>query len=206
MKAFISTQADRLRPPWGRRFTDWPRTCVFIGSTNAAEFIPDDTGGRRFWPVEVGRIDVEAIERDARQMWGEAVRAFEAGEAWHLTNAAAVRQATDEQRNRQIGDPWDDDVQAYLAKVAGTASAFDIRSLNELWRGVFPREPGDIGMQHMAEQKRFAGALRRAGFENRKSGGLMRWQPQAQAARDAAGERVGGVTQPALRAVVGGAA
>lgn len=201
LKAFISTQADRLRVPWGRRFENWQRTCVFIGSTNTSEFIPDDTGGRRFWPVVVGRIDVEAIERDARQLWGEAVRAFQSGEAWHLTGTVAIGQAAEEQRNRQIGDAWDDAVQECAAVIAASPHAFDPRSLGDAWRAVFPREAVDITMRPMIDQKRFAGALRRAGFESRKVRGVMRWHLQTAAAQALAGDRVGGPGRPTLRAV-----
>ncbi|WP_095011908.1 virulence-associated E family protein [Tsuneonella mangrovi] len=51
IKAFISRQEDRARLAYAKRVSEFPMQCVFIGSTNDREYLKDDTGGRRFWPV-----------------------------------------------------------------------------------------------------------------------------------------------------------
>ena len=72
VKAFMSRSTDHYRSSYGRRSQDFPRLCVFIGSTNADIYLGDATGGRRFWPVKVGRIDLGALQRDIGQLWPEA--------------------------------------------------------------------------------------------------------------------------------------
>jgi hypothetical protein len=74
IKAFMSRQTDRARLAYARRAGSFPRQCIFIGSTNDREYLKDDTGGRRFWPVacEVEEIDTDALERHVDQVWAEA--------------------------------------------------------------------------------------------------------------------------------------
>ncbi len=74
IKAFMSRQSDRARLAYARRAGSFPRQCIFIGSTNDREYLKDDTGGRRFWPIacEVEEIDTETLERLVDQIWAEA--------------------------------------------------------------------------------------------------------------------------------------
>jgi putative DNA primase/helicase len=114
VKAYISRQVDHYRPSYGRRSIDVPRQCVFIGTTNAHEYLSDATGGRRFWPVTCTKIDVEAIAKDRAQLWSEAVAAFHAGETWWLDDGDLRRLAEAEQEQRRIADPWEEIVNDWL--------------------------------------------------------------------------------------------
>jgi predicted P-loop ATPase len=38
LKAFLSSRIDSLRRPYGRSLEDFPRTSIFVGSTNRQEF------------------------------------------------------------------------------------------------------------------------------------------------------------------------
>lgn len=173
VKAFISTRSDRARAPYGRRYENWLRTCVFVGTTNEAEYIQDTSGGRRFWAVRVGRIDIERLQSDLAQLWGEAVCAYRDGETWHLSGADAVRQATEQQQERMVTDSWDDDVHgATLKLIHRHGVETDLWSLADLYHEVFQQH---IAERPQGDQKRFAGALRRAGFVCRKTSGRNRW-------------------------------
>jgi predicted P-loop ATPase len=78
IKAFISRKNDRARLAYARRAGEFPRQVIFIGSTNDREYLKDDTGGRRFWPVACNldadeEIDTDSLDREADQLWAEAV-------------------------------------------------------------------------------------------------------------------------------------
>lgn len=76
IKSFVSRQEDIYRPAYGRRVEHIQRGCVFIGTSNADDYLKDITGNRRFWPVEVSgksRLKPWDITEDVRaQIWAEA--------------------------------------------------------------------------------------------------------------------------------------
>lgn len=81
IKAFVSRQEDRARLAYDRRVTIFLRQCVFMGSTNDKKYLKDETGGRRFWPVECNmgydeEIDTERLEGDIDQIWAETYAAY----------------------------------------------------------------------------------------------------------------------------------
>jgi len=108
IKAFMSRTTDRFRPPYGMRLVESPRQCVFAGTVNHSTYLRDETGGRRFWPVACGRIDVDALVRDRDQLWAEAKVGFEAGSVWWLDTAELIQLASDQQVDRYEGDPWEE--------------------------------------------------------------------------------------------------
>jgi predicted P-loop ATPase len=113
IKAFVSRTTDRFRPPYGNRIIESERSCVFWGSTNSDAYLKDETGARRFWPIKVGKIDVDGLLRDRDQLWAEATKLYHAGVQWWLTGSDVLREAEEHQRDRYIGDPWDPAIERY---------------------------------------------------------------------------------------------
>ncbi len=112
-KAFFSSPTDSYRPPYGRELVQVPRTCVFAGSTNVGQYLNDETGGRRYWPVKVGVIDLQGLEYDREQIWAEAVAAFKAGETWWPSYAESPMFEA-EQMAREVGDTWEERIAPWL--------------------------------------------------------------------------------------------
>jgi hypothetical protein len=107
IKALLSRQADRARPAYGRVREDRKRRSIEWGTTNNKEYLQSQTGNRRFWPLETGKIDLEALRRDRLQLLGEAATYEAAGESivldgklWPAAMAA--------QEARRAKDPWED--------------------------------------------------------------------------------------------------
>jgi predicted P-loop ATPase len=90
IKLFLSKQSDRFRPAYGRRTQEFPRQCIFIGSTNETQFLRDSTGNRRFWVVDTPnepRLDfwADLTPEVVRLIWAEAVEIYKAGEPLYLS-------------------------------------------------------------------------------------------------------------------------
>jgi len=83
VKMFLSAQQDRYRPLYESRPVTRGRRTIFVATTNEYAFL-HDSENRRFWPVEVGEINIELIKATRDQYWAEAVHAYKAGEHWWL--------------------------------------------------------------------------------------------------------------------------
>lgn len=114
VKAFMTVQSDRYRPPYAKRPISAPRQCVFAASTNDQQWLDDPTGGRRFWPMPCTTIDIPGLSDIKDQLWAEAARRHYLGEACWLDDKAIERAAQDQQRERYQGDPWQGPIEAYL--------------------------------------------------------------------------------------------
>jgi predicted P-loop ATPase len=107
VKAFITRRVDKYRPPYGRHVVEQPRQCVFAGSVNHGDYLKDETGGRRFWPVECKLIDFAALARDVEQLWAEAVVRYRNGDSAYIEDAAIAAQVATHTAERYQGDAWD---------------------------------------------------------------------------------------------------
>jgi hypothetical protein len=127
IKAFLSRTAEDYRPAYGRENVRELRRCVFAGTTNKDDWQRDETGGRRFWPIRVGEIDVPAAARDRGQLWAEAVAAFRRGERWWLTGEAETR-AHNEAAARQADDPWRPEIARIVEAMHETITVKTLRA------------------------------------------------------------------------------
>lgn len=113
-KAYLSSRVDRYRPSYGRHEIEVPRQTVFAATTNAASYLHDETGARRFPAIRTGRIALGALARDRDQIWAEAVRRFDEGAPWWLSGELAET-AAEEAEARFVRHPWEASCAAYLA-------------------------------------------------------------------------------------------
>lgn len=126
IKAFLSSQVDYFRPPFGRHTIECPRQTVLVGSTNEDQFLNDPTGSRRFVPIRVTQVDVDWLKVNRDQLWAEAVVRYRAGEIFWYENESAERLAQESQPFQQ-DDVWSPTVYEYVVrrKVA-QISVFDV--------------------------------------------------------------------------------
>ena len=126
VKKFLSRQTDRFRPPYGRNVIEAPRRVVLSGTINPEgnPYLRDPTGARRYWPLQVGRISLDAILRDRDQLWAEAVALYRGGTPWWVQ--ADEREVVEvEQAKRTDVDVWVDMI-APMLKGHGSISQLEI--------------------------------------------------------------------------------
>lgn len=110
IKVIVSTPNDPYRPTYGAFTLTYPRQCIFVGTTNRDDYLMDETGGRRFFPVRVGSINLDALAADRAQLLAEAHVRMAGGEPWHLMPATTGHV----QAHRHVLDAWTATVTDYI--------------------------------------------------------------------------------------------
>jgi putative DNA primase/helicase len=168
IKAIITTQVDTVRLSYARVTSQFPRRSILVATINPGDngYLSDMTGNRRYWPVVVKNIDIDAIRADRDQLWAEAVARYKAHEAWWLESSEMVLCAEQEAAERVEMHPWDDwlqnDYDFINREFVTISDAF--ASL-----GIPARD------RNMHAQKTISGSLRRLGFDkiNKKLNGRV---------------------------------
>ena len=83
LKAFISNQSDKIRHPYAARSSMHPRRTVFCATVNQQNFLVDQTGNSRFWPISISDCDyAELLEMQAsgemHLLWREMDACYQA--------------------------------------------------------------------------------------------------------------------------------
>jgi predicted P-loop ATPase len=114
-KSFLSRQVDEFRPTYGRREIRCPRQVAFAGTTNQWQWNKDPTGGRRFWPVEVGEeVNIAGLANVREQLFAEAFALAQQGERY-WPDAEEQRTLFDpEQLSREAPDAFTDLLSAWM--------------------------------------------------------------------------------------------
>jgi hypothetical protein len=95
VKSMLSTATDKFREPYARKAKKHPRRIVFGGTGNQNEWMRDETGGRRFWPVLCSQNNLDWLRENRDQLFAEALWLFEDGASWWEVPEEAHRQAVE---------------------------------------------------------------------------------------------------------------
>lgn len=170
-KAFISSSTDSYRAPYDRISKDWPRQCVFIGTTNQYEYFKDASGNRRYWPVLcLDGLNAAGLRDVREQLFAEAVKLFRDGERWYPSKDEQDRLFTPEQEAREIADPWESAIFQWAKHCAEN----EVTALDVLC-GALKMEVSKIDGAKQAAM-RVGVCMRKLGWlKKRRSGGGREW-------------------------------
>lgn len=102
LKAFITEDYDKLRPPYARVEAEYPRRTVFGASVNESDFLLDATGNSRFWTIAVDRLDY-LHNIDMQQVFAQLLVQYRAGSIWWLDQAEEQQLEEINRRHRNYG-------------------------------------------------------------------------------------------------------
>jgi predicted P-loop ATPase len=122
IKDMLSNPSDRFRIPYAKATEDFPRVCIFAGTTNQKHFLDDTTGGRRFWPFSTKKINVEKLRQNREQLFAEAYHRLQAGEDWHRVDEGEAKKQVEKRRQ---DDPWEQPIHEFISRYvnAGVTTA-----------------------------------------------------------------------------------
>jgi putative DNA primase/helicase len=112
-KAFFPRETDRYRGFYGTHVGDVPRQCVFAGTVNHAQYLRDDTGNRRYWPVLTRTVDLKQLAENRDQLWAEAKHLYDSGASW-WPSASEREMFSEEQEDRFVGDAYETQIRGWL--------------------------------------------------------------------------------------------
>jgi predicted P-loop ATPase len=161
VRAYITRTEEKFRPAYGRNEVVYQRRCVFVGTTNRTDYLRDETGNWRFWPIKIDSVGVEAIRKDRDQIWAAAKALYDSGEQWWLTDDEASLARTQQER-RTVVDPLYEEVAQWLD---------DTNTEQACMRAIMDNVVSSDGEQSSAQitpqlQHRIRGALNAAGYES----------------------------------------
>lgn len=84
LNGYLTADTDKIRLPYAKTASDFPRKTVFCGTTNPGSFLSDLTGTTRWWVLPVTDVALDS-GINIKQVWAEAYTLFKNKEPWWLT-------------------------------------------------------------------------------------------------------------------------
>jgi predicted P-loop ATPase len=192
VKAFLTRTVDKVRPPFGQRWIESKRRCVFFGTTNFDTYLRDDSGNRRFKPVKVGKLDFDQLREDREQLFAEAKwlldKGFEAEPTLEIEGEAKLYEAQI-QKDKMVQDDSalmteelfhfiQDQVKKPIEDQFFNFDKFKMRDLFEGGLGALKQGTGPLkNWKYDSRTAQYAAkALKNVGGKKWKSHGVIYWK------------------------------
>jgi putative DNA primase/helicase len=182
LKGFVTERHDKVRRPYAKADSVYPRRTVFFATVNEAEFLIDTTGNSRFWTIAVEGLDFEH-GIDMQQVFAELATLLSQGERWWLTpeEEAQLAQQNEQYRSSSV-------VRDNVIAIIDMGLSSDVKrpalTASEVLRFAGFREPTN------PQTKECGAVLRELLGDPKKVNGSMKWRvPLIEEIRDEIGGR-----------------
>lgn len=160
LKEMISTNNDFYRDLFQPDDTPHPRSCIFVGTTNDKYYLKDETGNRRYLPIDCKKVELDNLKENLEQYFAEAYLRLQSGED-HWEYPKEAQQLITDQRSADLkdDDPWADDIAKWV---------FDVKKV--LVKSIMIHALGihDARFHTKKEANRIGKILKNLGFEHGK--------------------------------------
>ena len=165
LKAFVTRTVERYRPSYGRMEVIEPRQCLFVGTTNKLTYLRDETGGRRFWPVKCGEINLKALAQDRDQLFAEAMHLYRTGTPWWPDKKFEREHIQTQQEARFEADVWEEKIAEFLSSISKVT----------VWQVACDALHMQTARIGTADQRRIMAVMERLGWQRLPREGSRRW-------------------------------
>jgi putative DNA primase/helicase len=164
IKQVLTQVQDTYRASYGHHAGTYPRQTIFVGSTNKREWGIDETGMRRFLPIECTQIEIDGVVAVRDQLWAEARHRYQAGESWW-----DIPDAEREQEARFDYDAWEEKVAAWIKRRTQAAVPLTF-SVNDVYEEAIHGESArTVPPITRADQIRLGRILTRLGWQRARA-------------------------------------
>lgn len=106
LKGFLTLDRDKVRRPYAKEATEYPRRTVFCASVNSHDFLLDGTGNSRFWTLPLVAVN-HGHGVDMQQVFAQLAADFQNGAEWWLNEEEEQRLSKLNTRHRAFSPVLD---------------------------------------------------------------------------------------------------
>jgi len=173
-KEIITKPCIRTRRAYGHHVESFPRRASFMGSVNSSQFLTDSTGSRRFLCFEILSIDY-LQKTDLPMVYAQAYELFREGYRFYF-NKEEIGDITESNEQFQLNTAEEELLITYFEQIP-LSEAITLLTATQILGHITER----THVNHSSTPGaviRLGKALKKYGFERRRSSGINVWAVQ----------------------------